>query len=373
MVATAELDDLLGVIITRSMELLDAERATLFLYDHEHDELTSKIAAGTQEIRIPASMGIAGAVVRGKQVLNIPDAYADERFNRDVDRKTGYRTRNILAGPLLGHDGLLVGVLQALNKRTGGFDADDVSIFETLAAQAGVIIQRARLLEHLVQKQRMQQAMEIARQVQHDLLPKSNPTAEGFDIAGWSSPADETGGDIFDFFDLGEGRWTLTLADATGHGIGPALVRVNDLLSLDLNESRFVTCFFGLLDSRAAAVTYASAGQGPIFIYRRAADSFEELPATSLPLGIMAGAPFDEKVRRDLAPGDMLIVATDGFFEAVNAAGEQFGNGRLCQCIRKYRDQPAETIIEVLRTVVCEFCGSTGQADDQTAIIVKRL
>ena len=200
MVATADLDELLGVIIDRSMELLDSERATLFLYESEADELVSKIAAGEKEIRFSAKAGIAGAVVRTHDVLNIPDAYADGRFNREVDRQTGFRTRNILAVPLIDYSGDLVGVLEVLNKRDGDYSGGDISLARTLGAQAGVILQRARLLAHYVEKQRMEQSLAIARQIQQDLLPDADPQIEGFDVAGWSSPADETGGDIYDFF-----------------------------------------------------------------------------------------------------------------------------------------------------------------------------
>ncbi len=395
MVATNDLDELLGLIIDRSMELLDSERATLFLYDADSDELFSKIAAQSGEIRFSAGAGIAGAVVRSKHVLNIPDAYADERFNRDVDRQTGFRTRNILAVPLLDHSGDLVGVLEVLNKHTGSFDDHDITLAQTLGAQAGVVIQRARLLVHYVEKQRMEHALEIARQIQQDLLPKENPRAEGFDISGWSSPADETGGDIYDFLDLGEGRWTFMLADATGHGIGPALViaearamlralsgaeldtptvmaMVNDLLTADLSQSRFVTCIFGLVDSPAGTVRYVSAGQGPIIFYDRQSDKFDELPATALPLGIMEGTEFDEQVKRRLATGDMMIITTDGFFEAADADGDLFGTERMCQIIRRCRDMTADEIIQNLRRKVFEFTGPVPQADDLTAIIVKK-
>ncbi|KKL64229.1 hypothetical protein LCGC14_2167150, partial [marine sediment metagenome] len=194
MAATTDLDELLGVILSRSMELLEAERATLFLYEAETDEFVSRIAHGADEIRVPAGVGIAGAAAAGGHVLNIPDAYADERFNREVDRATGFRTRNILAVPLADHSGQLVGVLEVLNKQQGAFGPGDVTLAETLGAQAGVALQRARLLEHYVKKQQMEQALAIARQIQRDQLPREDPCVEGFDLAGGSWPADETGG-----------------------------------------------------------------------------------------------------------------------------------------------------------------------------------
>ena len=154
MVEASDLDSLLSLIIDRAMDLLDAERASLFLYDAATDELISRIAAGTDEIRIPARAGIAGATVTSGQTVNVPDAYADARFNGDVDRRTGFRTRSILSLPLQDYQGQLVGVLQVLNKRRRPFDDDDVTLAQTLAAQAGVMLQRARLIDHYAAKQR---------------------------------------------------------------------------------------------------------------------------------------------------------------------------------------------------------------------------
>jgi len=398
MAASSDLEELLRVIIDRSMELLEAERATLFLYDPDSDELFSKIAAGAEEIRFPASTGIAGAVVRDKKVINIPDAYEDERFNPEIDRRTGFRTRSILAVPLLDYSGRIVGVLEVINKKddnTGHFNNDDIVLAETLAAQAGVILQQARLMEHYIQKQRMEQALQIAREIQQGLLPRQDPVVEGFDIAGWSDPADETGGDVYDFFDLGDGRITIMLADATGHGVGPALVasearammralcckeinisaiisKVNDLLEEDLDQSRFVTCFFGLLDVANKTISYVSAGQGPILFYKHQSDRFEQMSSTGLPLGIIGGSDFNKQVECRFEKGDILAITTDGFFEACNNSGEMFGMERIKHAVRRCKDLSAREIIEHLHQGLFEFIGHTKQDDDLTAIIVRR-
>ena len=214
--ASVDLESLLGLIVRRGMELLDSERATVFIYDKPANELYSRIAAGEGEIRAPADRGIAGATVLNNATINVPDAYADSRFNPEVDRKTGFRTRNILSLPLRDHEGELVGVLQVLNRRGGPFDDEDVWLGETLAAQAGVVLQRAILIDHYVRKQQMERDMGIAREIQQGLLPSRMPSIDGFDIAGFTSPADETGGDVFDFMQLDDGRWMVIVADASG-------------------------------------------------------------------------------------------------------------------------------------------------------------
>lgn len=396
MAAADDLDNLLGLIVQRSMELLDSERATVFVYDAARGELVSRVAAGAGEIRFPADRGIAGATVRGGRTIVVPDVYADERFNRDVDRQGGFVTRNILSVPLHDYQGGLVGVLQVLNKRRGAFGDYDVAMGEALAAHAGVALQRARLIEHYIQKQQMERAMSIARDIQRGLLPAANPRICGYDVAGFSEPADETGGDTYDFMPLQDGRWMLAVADATGHGIGPALViaetramlralsregpsnvaevlqAVNRLLTTDLGDSRFVTCFLGLLDPLANRFSYASAGHGPILFYRRQADAFEQVSATAIPLGIMSEADYEAPVRHVFAPGDFAAITTDGFFEAADPEGQEFGIDRVIESLRRDRDLPCRQMIANLHEAVNAFIAGRPPQDDLTAVIVRR-
>ncbi|MFP3938417.1 MAG: PP2C family protein-serine/threonine phosphatase [Phycisphaerae bacterium] len=393
--AVAGLDELLNLIIDRSMELLNAERATLFLYDAESNELVSRIAAGLDELRVPADKGISGETIVSGETINVPDVTVDKRWNPEPDSRTGFKTRNILSVPLRDYEGSLVGVLQAINKRDGGFDDYDETVAEALGAQAGVALQRAQLIDHYVQKQQMERAMGIAREIQQGLLPTESPQLEGFDIAGFSQAADETGGDMYDFLELSDGRCMTIVADASGHGVGPALViaetramlravsiggadvpvvlrTVNDLLAADLGESRFVTCFFGLLDASDGSLSFASAGHGPLIFYNRRRDSFEQLPATGLPLAVMDGADYSEVLRRDLQSGDIALVTTDGFFEATNTDGEDFGIDRMLEVVRQHRDHPAERIITELRLEVMRFTEGLTQADDLTAVVVRK-
>jgi len=395
MAAAQDLQSLLELIIERSRELLDAERATLFLYDAESNELVSRVATGVNELRVPADRGISGATIKTGKTLNVADAYTDERFNPEVDRTTGFLTRNLLSVPLRGHQGALVGVLQVINKRKKSFTDYDVTLAETLAAQAGVAIQRADLIEHYIQKQEMERAMRIARDIQRGLLPKAPPQAEGFEVAGLSWPADETGGDVYDFLELPDGRWMIVVADASGHGIGSALViaetramrravslqgsdgskvlrTVNDLLFVDLCEERFVTCFFGVLDPADASLYYASAGHGPLLFYDRAEDSFAELPATALPLAVLCETDYGTAVSHVFAPGDFAVITTDGFTEAVDPHGEQFGTKGVMDAIRRDRDLPAAEMIANLKAEVDKFTRNAPQLDDLTAVIIKK-
>jgi phosphoserine phosphatase len=398
--ATVDLDAMLAAVVDAATALLDCERATVFLYDQHADELCSRIATGIAdspiaEIRFPASRGIAGDVARTGRLENLADAYADDRFNPEFDRASGFRTRSMLAVRLAGHDDATVGVLQLLNKRAGAFDDRDEEIAGFLGSQAGVAIQRQRLLDHFAEKQRIERDLGIARSIQQGLLPRENPSVPGFDIAGWNRPADETGGDFFDFLPLEGGRLAVAIADATGHGIGPALVSVearallravaggaagleasvnavHRLLCLDLPENRFVTAFCGVLDPTLAVLDYLSAGQGPILLYEAATAAVRELPVQGLPLAFYPEASYEGVVRVALAPGDAVVLVTDGFYEWADAHGEAFGEERVRDIVRRLYDRPAAEIIAAIYRAVVDFAGGTRQADDLTAVIVRR-
>lgn len=394
--APIALRPLLDYIEQAALTVLSCERATVFLYDAQRDELRSQVATGVEELRFPATSGIAGHVAKTGEIINVPDAYADDRFNRDIDKQTGFRTRNLLTVPLSGQDGSRVGVLQVLNKTGGPFVRHDEALAETLSTVAGVALHRQILLDEFAEKQRLQHELGVAREIQQAQLPTEQPTLAGYDIAGWNRPATETGGDCFSFIPMPDGRLGLMLADATGHGIGPALMvaewraltramvhlcddvatitqHVNDVLREDLPPDRFVTALFGFLEPKSGRLDYIAAGQGPLLHYHASDDSVEAINATTFPLGIIEDAEFGPTAIIALAPGDMLLLATDGFYEWHNGGREEFGSARVSDVIREHRPKPAAEIITALQQAVEAFGGDVAQEDDLTAILIKRL
>lgn len=237
--------------------------------------------------------------------------------------------------------------------------------------------------------------LDVARSIQQGLLPTQSPKLDDFEIAGWNQPADETGGDYFDWQALPDGRIAISLADATGHGIGPALVgascraysrasllanaeknglldRLNKLLAEDLSANRFVTFVVAFLNPTNSNVQILSAGHGPILWYRSDSDKIENLEAQGIPLGMIAGVKYGQANEGRLAPGDMLVIVTDGFYEWENPGGEEFGLSRLESVVRESHDCSAEEVIARLRSSVENFCKGTEQKDDLTAIVLKR-
>jgi phosphoserine phosphatase RsbU/P len=389
----AELPPLLELVEQFTQRVLDCERAHVFLNNPYTEELIGQVTPGAAPVRLASGRGIVGEVFRRGASMAIADP-GDPRLGPELDRPPGYRARNVLACPLLNGSGEALGVLVAANRRRGRSDDWDEVILKALAAQAGAVIQHLRIPSS--QALRREHDLDAARTILQALLPKQPPSVAGFDVAGWNQPADETGGDFFDFHDRPDGNLAVTVADVSGHGVGPALVaaecraflratllqsdepdvvipQVNHLLCESLPENRFVTAFFGLLRREEHRLDYISAGHGPILFYSRAAGTFRELPIQGFPLGLSRGRPFGEPHAVAFAAGDFLAIVTDGFFEWLDPRGECYGIDRLQDQLRRDTDRPAAEIIRSLHQGVLAFSCGTHQLDDLAAVVIKRV
>jgi serine phosphatase RsbU (regulator of sigma subunit) len=260
-----------------------------------------------------------------------------------------------------------------------------------------IVVRLANQGLHMRQElDKIERDLDIAREIQRGLLPRDIPDTPGFEIEGWSKPADQTGGDYFDWMELPDGGTLITLADVSGHGIGPALIvavcraymraatagngvalesaisRVNDLLQMDIPDERFVTAAVGVLRPQANEMTLVSAGQAPLFFYRAASRTVENWAADDLPLGVLSGVSFDGARRIRFEPGDTLVLTTDGFFEWSNGAGEQFGIERLEAFVAAHAHEPPSEFIGALHADVVAHAAGQKQPDDLTVVIVKR-
>lgn len=394
--APLDLREMLSRVIDAGRDVLGADRGTVFLYDAARRELYAEAATGLQGLRFSVDKGIAGETARTRRVVNVPDCYADPRFNPEADRRTGYVTKSLISVPLVGLEGELVGVVQFLNARRGLFDAEGERIAEALASQAAVAIQRAKLVEERIVRLRLEREMALAREIQMGFLPKGLPARPGYGIAAHFRPASETGGDLYDAVALpGDPRVVLFLADATGHGMAPALSvtqaramvrvgleftsdldaileRVNRQLERDLSSGKFVTAFLGRLDPRTHTVEYRAPGQGPLLHYSAASGTCRALNASTLPLGILEDLPLKPREPIALEPGDVLALLTDGFYEAANAAGDLFGVDRVMALVAAASAGSAAAILAAIVAETEAFTGGAEPADDVTGLVVKR-
>ncbi len=254
---------------------------------------------------------------------------------------------------------------------------------------------------------KLERDMQLARKIQRDTIPVHLPQSPKYQLACWSEAADETGGDTYDVIGIHHATQQLTgadqqadallfmLADAAGHGIGPALsvtqVRsmlrmaarmgsdaaailqhMNQQLCADLHDGRFVTLWLGALDTKAHQLMSFSAGQAPLFFYQAKKQDVTILQADNPPLGIMRDLDYSAHTTHKMKQGDMFVVMSDGIYEAVNASGEAFGAPRVMdiikQCATKHPDELLKQILLQLR----QFNHFANAADDQTIIIIKR-
>jgi sigma-B regulation protein RsbU (phosphoserine phosphatase) len=253
-----------------------------------------------------------------------------------------------------------------------------------------------RLLEHA----KMKHSLELAMQIQQNLLPRESPRLEGFDIYGRTQYCDETGGDYFDFLDLARISPTMlgvVVGDVSGHGIPAALLMasarsafrvhaenagddpaavmtaLNQSLVRDTTDESFMTVFYALLDSRERLVHWTAAGHDPALLIRRATGEIELLGMPSLPAGLFANAEYDSGGPVQLGSGDVVVIGTDGIWEARNPAGEMYGRDRLKRELAACRETTAEGIHNAVMASVLKFCAGRDVEDDITLVVIKAL
>ena len=394
--APFDLPAVLAEIGEAARSVLQAERATVWLFEPEHGVL---VLTGTPSSGVPVqaqlSQGILGLTARSRQIVNVPDVRREPLFDPAVDLDLNHDVRCLLSVPLVERS-QLVGVLQVVDRE--GYDAfttEDERIAETLATQCVVFIQRERISRSLLQAEKLDREIKLAREIQMSTLPAEMPRLADYDMAGQFCPADQTGGDTFDLVPLEGDRLFVLLGDASGHGIGPALsatqmtgmlrvalrlgadldaifAQVNNQLVEDLPEEHFVTAFFGLLDTRAHTVVYHAAGQGPLLHYCATTGECRWLTPTTFPMGFMRYPQIDPPRQVRLGPGDVLGLITDGVFECENPQGAMFGIPGVEAVLRGHGAESMSDLLARMLQAVHVFANGHPQADDITIVLLSR-
>lgn len=392
--STLDLSELLSRILDVAKSQADAERGTLFLVDEKSAEIWSLIAHGLekQEIRLPLGKGIAGHVAKSGEIVNIPDAYADPRFNPEVDRQTGYHTRNILCLPMHNKAGKVIAALQLLNKRTGSFTDDDVDFLMTLSGHMALALENAQLHQQILDKERMEKELALARGIQRSLLPETAPLVEGFDIALLNEPCYAVGGDYYDFLSLGPRTILVVVADVEGKGVSSALVMsnlqatlralvlhlhslneiaeaLNRMMWNDTRAEKYLSLFMGLIDVRRKAIHYINCGHVPPVVVRPNHEPIQ-LTEGGMVVGLFENPPY-ERGQKKFESGDVLVLCTDGITESMDAHHEEFGSERLIECVSKNADKNAAEIVEAVNGEVTRFSRHGTHIDDKVMIAIK--
>src|SRR5579859_526168 len=394
--STLDLAELLELILKIARTELKADRGSVFLADHKTKELWSIVASGLdhEEIRIPIGRGVAGMVAASGDIINVEDAYSLPYFDSSYDKKFGYTTRSLLCLPVRHFDGEIVGVIQLLNK--GGasrFTSDDVDFLNKLSGHMAMALEKARLHREIVEKQRLEKEMALARTIQRSLLPEAPPIVPGYELAVLNEPCFEVGGDYYDFLNLGPQTLLLVIADVEGKGVSSALIMSNlqatlralvmhlhslEVLALSLNEmiyndtksEKYLSIFLGLVDTRHSGLHYINAGHVPPILINGETGKYKLLEEGGTVVGLFPTAEYN-RGSASLEPGDVLVCCTDGILEAMNAQEDEYGNERLAQCVASHRTKPAQAIVDAVLAEVSEFSRSGTHMDDKVLMIMK--
>ncbi len=387
------LPEILETIMDLARRAVPFERGLLMLRQGE--------TLQAQVIRVPPdeagstisiSKTIADRVMRKQESILTSDALIDDRF-RLGHSVEAQQLRSVMCVPLWNNRDV-IGLIYVDNRhRAALFSEESLRLLTYLANVAAVKIENARLFEQVVAKERMDQELQKAREIQEHLLPAQGPPIPGYEVYGHSAPCQAVGGDYFDYVELPGGHYGIGLGDVAGKGLSAALLmasfqaslhalcemglspdetitRLNRHLNRRIPQNRFVTFFYGVLDPERHTLTYVNAGQNPPCRVRAGAE-VERLTATGPPLGMLAGAAFRAH-SLEILPGDVVLCFSDGATEGRSASDEEFGEARLIEIARQDPSATPEDIVHRAAAAVEIHCAASPRQDDITLVVLKR-
>jgi serine phosphatase RsbU (regulator of sigma subunit) len=330
-------------------------------------------------------------VSASSQPLMLDQAAADRRINV----RPGDGLGSLLVIPLIARSDTL-GALFVTKEVSRGFEVDDVEAISVFAAQAALALDNARLFEERLEKERLERELAIAREVQQKLLPQRLPTIPGLSVAASSVPAQEVGGDYFDFIELDDHRTGFIVADVSGKGTSAAfymaelqgifksvsrmvsspsafLEHANAAIGRALERNAFISVIYGIIDVRLEKIVIGRAGHCPAATIDLAGNS-RFLRSQGMGLGLDRGELFSKSLVEetlDLNPGDVLVLYTDGVVESRNSTGDEYGYDRLLRVLCENRHEEAHDLHGVLLSDLQVFLGGRAYEDDMTVVVMK--
>lgn len=363
-----------------------AEAGSLWLVENEGTEAACVASVGSSPItglRLPISEGIIGKSVRENRCQSVLDVSQDPDFSQKVDEQSGFLTRSLICAPM-SFSNRVIGAVEVINKRTGNgrFSEADAHLVRVLASSAGLAIANARLTAAQVENQRVRRELELAAEIQRNLLPLRRQAP--FPVHGVNVPAREVSGDFFDFLELPDGRIAYCLGDVSGKGMNAALLmaktaslyrllakdlrspgellaRLNDELCETSTRGMFVTMAAGVYDPERRCTRLANAGHEPP-LFRAPDGSCQHFPADAPPLGILPGTEFGE-IDVELCGGSIYL-CSDGLTEARGPDGAELGQAGLEHLIERFAAKPIGERIEAIAAAVAE-----GELNDDLTLL----
>jgi sigma-B regulation protein RsbU (phosphoserine phosphatase) len=393
--ASLDSQQVMRTIVQRSLHAVQAEQGVITLVGSDPVSDTTTLIRtqlGTSEHpKFHLDRALLGWMYLNAKPLLVNDPQHDERF-RGVHFDVSIRS--ILCVPLVVKSALK-GVLTAYNKKDQqGFTPGDERLLAIIAAQSAQVVENARLYEEERLYIKMKEELRLASRIQSDLLPKERPQIPGYDIAATTIPAEQVGGDYYDFICCHQNRLVVCLGDVSGKGLpasllmanlqatlrGQALLtpipkeclaRANRLLFNSTGPEKFATLFYAAFDLERQGLCYSNAGhERPILV--KANGEALRLCTGGLPLGMVDEWVYeDESV--DFHSGDLLVVFSDGIGESVDEQGEHFGDERALEVVKANAHLSAGGLMESILDAVRTYSGNSLQSDDRTLVVVKRM
>lgn len=392
-----DIDQLLDRIMTLIQSVLQPDRAYLLMIHPETGELVPEVLKmrhddQTGEVKISSSI-VDRCLKEGVSLL-VSDAMIDERFNASASIIAN-SIRTAMVAPLI-FKGDSIGVIYVdTTSRMAVFNDDELDLLTSIANQAAVAITNARLQSQILEQHKLAREMEIARNIQTNLLPKHYPDLPGFQVSAMSMPAKQVGGDYYDFIWLPDGRLSVAVADVSGKGVPAAILtastrsylqvetqhknsdiaqvvaRINRMVHRDVTNDMYVTMFFLALDPITGHIDYVNAGHAhPIMISPKGGTEF--LTEGGIFLGIDPEVEFQAGTAR-IIPGTVLVLYTDGVTDILNPEKEPFGSERFYELIQQNNHLSAEEIRNLIYQQCLAHRGPADQFDDFTLIVMKRI
>lgn len=389
-----DLHGVLDTLVESVVELFDLKAAGIRLLDEDKKELRVEAVCNLSAeylnkgaILVSRSQ-LDQRALRG-EVVYVGDLATDPSALYPEDARREGLTSFLVAG--MAYRGQSVGVLRAYSRETREFTDDEKNLLHAVAQLAAAAVHSARQVKAQSEGRRIQRQVQLAADVQRQMLPAKDPVGTGYEVAGIYDPCFELGGDFYDFIELEDSNVGIILGDVVGKGVGASLLmasvraslrahaedvydldevmsRVNRALYRDTLDSQFATVFYGTIDTKTMRLTYSSAGHEPSILWRHG--EVKELQTGGMALGIDPGQGYDKGIEH-LETGDVLLFYSDGVTDAFHFSGERFGRERLVKALGDTHEQSAREIGHHVLWEVRRFMGLNDQTDDMTLVVVK--
>lgn len=390
--SSLKLDEVLKEILNSLKQAIDFTAGGVFVVNPEKGEIDSIYTTGYEscseaDIHLKIGQGLVGNVAKTGKPVIVSDVNTNKHY---IDLNPNTKSEMVVPIEL---DGRIIGVFNVESNILSAYNNEDLTLMTTFTSQAAISIERAQLHEQIISNQKLEQQLDIAREIQKSFLPKSNLKIEGYDICGVNIPSGQVGGDYYDFISIIDNQLGIAIGDVSGKGIPAALLmaafrasliaeirnnysirticdKVNRLLFESTQPDNFVTAVYGVLDIKNHILTFCNCGHDLPLLLRKNGD-VEYLREGGPLLGVIQNSVYEERPVY-INKGDITVFYTDGVVEVFDKADKMFGLDKLIAILKENRGKTSLEIQKAIYKSSTNFAAPKHNFDDFTMIILKR-